>query len=185
MPLLPLEPCVFPTDLLDRPAAEEEGALWWVLHTRPRAEKTLARQCTTQGLPFYLPLYQKRWRSGGRSQTSYLPLFPSYLFLYGDYQVRTSALETNLVVQVLPVADQHALYTDLRRVGRLIDSGSALSPEDRLPPGMPVRVTSGPLAGLEGKVVRHEKGTRLFIEVRLLQRGVSIEIDGDAVEPLR
>src|SRR5262245_30520963 len=42
MPLLPAEPFLNPVHLFaDRPVAED--ALWWVLHTRPRAEKSIGR----------------------------------------------------------------------------------------------------------------------------------------------
>ena len=185
MPLLALEPSLFPETLLDAPVAEFGAAeQWWVLHTRPRAEKTLARQCVGRELPFFLPLYHKKWRSGGRTQNSYLPLFPGYVFLYGDAEVRQAALHTNLIASVIPVTDQEQLHADLVRVHRLIDAGSSLIPEDRLQPGSPVTVTSGPLAGLEGKVLRREKNLRFFVEVRLLQQGVSVELESWMIEPV-
>src|ERR1700736_5805449 len=106
MPLLPLEPFVYPNGLFDHPAGSaEETGRWWVLHTRPRAEKALARRLLGRNLPFFLPLYNKEWRSGGRSLCAYHPLFAGYLFLYGDGQQRLHALETNLVARVLPVDD--------------------------------------------------------------------------------
>jgi transcriptional antiterminator RfaH len=185
MPLLALEPSVFPEDLLASPTFEPaiEGC-WWVLHTRPRAEKALARQCINRELPFYLPLYHKKWRSGNRMQQSFLPLFPGYLFLFGDGEIRQAALQTNLVAQVIPVRDQEQLYSDLARVHRLIDAGTGVTPEERLQPGAPVMINSGPLAGLEGKVIRREKNLRFFVEVRLLQQGVSVAIDSWMIEPL-
>src|SRR6266496_2635572 len=169
MPLLALEPFLYPNDLFDLPALDaERPERWWVLHTRPRAEKALARQCLGRQLPFYLPLHQKKWRSGGRLQESFLPLFPGYVFLRGDELVRYAALETNLVANVIPVADQAQLHEDLVQVNRLIDSGSPLTPEERLQPGAKVRVMHGTLAGLEGRVLRREKNCRIFIEVRFL-----------------
>src|SRR5262249_33116911 len=78
---------------------------WWVLHTRPRAEKTLARKCLGRGTPFFLPVYQKEWRSRGRLLRSNLPLFPGYLFLRGTAEDRLHALETHLIVPTLPADD--------------------------------------------------------------------------------
>src|SRR5438874_1286208 len=102
MPLLSLEPCVFPEDLLSTPVpATGAPSRWWVLHTKPRAEKMLARKCLSRNLSFYLPLHQKEWRSRGRLRHSHLPLFPGYLFLYGDAESRLQALATNLVVRSL------------------------------------------------------------------------------------
>jgi transcription antitermination factor NusG len=185
MPLLALEPSLYPETLLTLPTLETDTQdRWWVLHTRPRAEKALARQCLGRELPFFLPLYHKKWRSGGRMQQSYLPLFPGYVFLFGDEEVRHAALETNLVAYAIPVIDQNQLHEDLVSLNRLIESEAAVAPEDRLEPGTPVKVIHGPLAGLEGKVLRREKNCRFFIEVRFLQRGVSAEIESWMVQPV-
>jgi transcription antitermination factor NusG len=185
MPLLPLEPYLSSEELLNSPAPEVDGEeRWWVLHTRPRAEKALARQCLQHDLPFYLPLYHKRWRSKGRMQSSYLPLFPGYLFLYGDGDTRLGALETNLVAQVLAVTDQQQIHEDLARVNRLIATDSELTPEGRWEPGSPVVVTQGPLAGMEGKVIRRGKNRVFLIEVRFLHQGVSVELESWMIEPL-
>src|SRR5205807_8304193 len=131
----------------EQPEAVEVGR-WWVLHTRPRAEKTLARRFQGRGIPYFLPLYHREWRSNGRQFRSYLPLFPGYVFLHGDEFARLAALETNLVAQVLPVEDQHQLYADLRRVYKLLSTGAPVMPEDRLAPGDTVEVVKGPFTGL-------------------------------------
>jgi transcriptional antiterminator RfaH len=183
MPLLALEPFVYPDDLLQKPAANGDDACWWVLHTRPRAEKAMARKLLDRSRSFFLPLYQREWRHRGRLLRSHLSLFPSYLFLHGDREARLAALETNLVVNVLPVEDQAQLHADLARVYHLITTGAVLSPEDRVQPGTRVRITNGALAGLEGKVIRRGKHLKLFVEVQFLQRAVSAEIESWMIEP--
>ena len=183
MPLLPPGPVIFPEHLLRQPPAEEGAACWWVLHTRPRAEKTLARKCRERDLPFFLPLYRKRWVREGRHLASHLPLFPGYLFLHGDGAARAAALQTNLVAQALPVADQARLWADLSRVYRLVTSAAPLAPERCLPAGTPVEITGGPLAGLEGKVLRHGRRLRLVVEVRFLQQAVAAEIESWMIQP--
>jgi transcriptional antiterminator RfaH len=157
---------------------------WWVLHTRPRAEKALARQLLARGLPFFLPLYHRQWRNKGRLQSSHLPLFPGYIFLRGDNDVRVGALATNLIANVLPVADQGRLYADLLRVHHLMATNSVLTPEERLEPGTPVRITAGTFAGLEGKILRRGMNLHFFVEVCFLQRGVSVEIESWMFEAL-
>ena len=184
MPLLSLETYVFPEDLLARPPAETGDAEdWWVLHTRPRVEKCLARRFLDRQVSYFLPLYERQWRKRGRLFRSYLPLFPGYLFVHGGSQVRLAALETNLVARVLPVPDQGQLQADLQRVYRLVTSGQVLRPEQRLLPGSWVEIIGGPMQGLEGKVIRSAKGLKFFVEVEFLQRGVSVEIDSSMIQP--
>lgn len=185
MPLLPLEPFLFPEDLFAQPApAEGSAACWWVLHTRPRAEKALARKFIRRGTAFFLPLYQKQWRSRGRLMASHMPLFPGYVFLFGDGQARHQALETNAVARVLPVVNQQQLHDDLAAVHRLMISGVSLAPEDRIEPGARVEITNGPFSGMEGVVLRRGGQRKFIIEVRLLQRGVSVELESWTVQPV-
>jgi transcription antitermination factor NusG len=182
MPLLPREPCIFPDGLLAAPESVS-GFRWWVLHTRPRAEKSLARRLLPHHIPFFLPIYERSRRSRGRLLTSHLPLFPGYVFIKSDDTGRVRALETNLVANCIAVTDQQRMHGDLERVYRLMMSDAPLGPEGRLLPGSPVAIIRGPLAGLEGKVVRRGGRLTFFVEVELLQQGVSVEIESWMIEP--
>jgi len=185
MPVLPQEPFLFPDGLLDEAETDPDAsARWWVLHTRPRAEKALARRLLSDSLAFFLPLHERQLRSSGRLLRSYLPLFPGYVFVHGDAQARLRALRTNLIANVIAVEDQKQLHADLGRVYRLITAGLPVGPEARLQPGTRVAITTGPLEGLEGKILRWGKRCKFFLEVQFLRQGVSVEIDEWMLEPL-
>jgi len=183
MPLLPPEVFVWPEDLLVQPLPAGETRRWWALHSRPRAEKTLARHFLGRELSFFLPLAKKRWRNRGRLFTSTSPLFPGYIFLWGDDEARVSALTTNQVAHCIRVEDQPQLHQDLARIHQLMVSGEPLTPEERIQPGDWVEITTGPLQGLQGKIIRRGKHLRFFVEVHFLQRGASVEIDGSMIRP--
>lgn len=184
MPLLPLEPFLYPDGLFAEPVLPPDQGRWWVLHTRPRAEKVLARRCLDRGLPFFLPLHRRAFRCGGRFRESFLPLFPGYLFLLGSDEARHAALTTNQVARVLPVDDQARLHADLSRIHQLLDSGAAVTPEERLLPGAPVEIINGPLAGLRGKVIRRGRHHVVFVAVNFLQRGASVEVEDWMLQPI-
>jgi hypothetical protein len=185
MPILAAEPSLFPDTLFSDVGDAEAVPDWLVIYTRARAEKALARRLLSRRVGFFLPLHERRWLSpAGRTRCSFLPLFPGYLFLHGATDARYHALETGLVSRCLSVADQRRLHRDLARVHRLICSGAPLLPEERLEPGSLVEFVFGSLAGLQGKVIRRGKQLRLVVEVELLQRGVSVEIDSHMVQAL-
>jgi transcription antitermination factor NusG len=179
MPLLLAEPYVYPETLLTAagPGLEDPDAHWWVLHCRPRTEKALARQLLGRSVSFFLPVYHRRWQSRGRLLSSYPPLFSGYLFLYGDANARLVAVETNHVVNTLTVVHQEQLTADLTQIRRMMDVDVLLTPEERLLPGTIVEIIAGPLAGLEGKIIKRGRQHHFVLEVRLLQQGVSVEID--------
>jgi transcriptional antiterminator RfaH len=185
MPLLPLEPIVFPEDLLSEPTPPlDEMSRWWVLHTRPRSEKALGRRLLKHAIPFFLPLHEHRSLRRGRLLSSFLPLFPGYVFMCGDEESRLQAVKTNFVASCLAVSDQDRLRADLARVHRMLGAGLSLVPEDRLVPGMRVVITTGPLMDLEGTILRRGRHLRFFVEVQFLQRGVSAEIESWMFRPL-
>ena len=192
MPVLAPEPYIYPDNIIDSELEDatdligEEEERWWVLHLRPRSEKSLSRRLFRNHISFFLPLYERRRRIQRRQVCSYLPLFPGYLFLRGGETARRIAIETNLVVGSLFVEDQQRIRKDLSFILRLMQSGSALSPTERLQPGMPAEIISGPLSGIRGTILR-KTGARVLkfvIEVKLLQRGTSVEVDSSMVQPL-
>lgn len=185
MPLLEAEPRAFPDTMFSAPESLAElGGCWWVLYTRSRMEKALARKLRAREIPFYLPQYEQTWKSAGRKRTSFLPLFPGYVFLFGDEYARLAALETNLLCTTFRVPDQQRLYDDLCRVERVLGGAVPVAPETELPVGAPVELTAGAFRGLTGKVVRRGDQTRLVVEVEFLRRGVSIEVEEWALRPL-
>src|SRR5262245_35774698 len=184
MPILPPEPTTYPNELFTESDWTPAGGRWWALHTKPRAEKAISRNLYARKVPFFLPLYSQPSRLRGRAP-SFLPLFPSYLFVHGDEHARISALETNQVVQVLNVPDQIQLHTDLTRVFRLLSGELPLSPENGFQPGTEVQIVAGPFQGIQGKLVRAAGKTRLVVEVKFLQQGVSVEVEAWMVRDLK
>jgi transcription antitermination factor NusG len=135
-------------------------------------------------MPFYLPLARRRLRVRGRPLTSFVPLFPGYLFLLADRDERVAALATRRVVRTLEVADQEGLWRDLRQIYQLIASGAPVTPEDKLVPGAAVEIRCGPLAGLRGVIVRAASGHRFVVQVDFIQRGASVLIDEATLTPI-
>jgi transcription antitermination factor NusG len=186
MPILPPEPFAFPANPFDAPDVRPHGCEWLVLHTKSRAEKALARWLLAASVRFFLPLYKKPPVRPGveRGAITHAPLFPGYLFVWGDADARYHALASNHVAQCLPVPDQGALESDLSAVYRLMTGELPVAPERPLAPGTPVEVIAGPFAGMTGRLIRSGAQTRLFIEVRMINQGVSVELDRSAVRPL-
>jgi transcription antitermination factor NusG len=183
MPVLAHEPALFPQDLFcieQRPADSQRR--WYVMYTKPRQEKSLARHLIAAEVPFYIPLVTKRWRLRNRPIESYVPLFPCYAFILADRQERLTVLGTQRIVRPLDVVDQNQLWHDLSQVERLLASGAPILPEEKLQPGTQVVIKAGPLRGLQGTILRTERGRRFSVQVNFIQRGASILLDDYLLE---
>ena len=191
MPILPKQQDIYPDDLLDvvKGAAGREppvaGGRWVAFYTLSRREKDLMRKLQAAGVPFYGPMVRRRLHSaGGRVRSSYVPLFPGYVFSHVDDEQRRAALATNTVARWIPIVDERMLVDDLRAIKRLIDTEKPLTPEARIEPGQLVRVRTGALRGLEGTVVKRRGAERLVVAVRFLNQGASIELEDVDLERL-
>ena len=180
MPILKKETDVFPEKLLDEITRFESA---WLFSLLSRREKEFMRRLLAKNIAFYGPTLEKRFRSpNGRFRTSYSPLFPNYVFVFGSEEDRYEAMTTNCVSKYSPITDLEQLQKDLQQIQFVLNSGVAITAEEKLEPGDPVYVKNGPFKGFEGEVIRREGQTRLLVFVHFIEQGVSMEIDQSQLE---
>ncbi len=182
MPILKPEVELFPSHLFELSRA---GHPWWVAIVRSRQEKGLARHLAAREVGFYLPQAKKETLRAGRTFVSSLPLFPGYVFFRGPAAARLEALQSNLIVQVLPVPGQEELQRELAGLRQLQLSGARLVPLPYLAVGDEVEVMDGPFQGWTGKVLREKGRLRLVVSITLLRQSVAAELDREVLAPLR
>jgi transcriptional antiterminator RfaH len=170
------------TDMIPR-----VGSLpWFALQIRSRYEKIAATLLRGKGYELFLPLYKSRRCWSDRIKELELPLFPGYLFCRFDPLDRLPILVTPGVIQVVGIGRNPAPVDDaeITNIQTAVQSGLPRQPWPFLQSGQRVRVECGPLRGLEGIVVVFKGRHRLVLSVTLLQRSVTVEVDGAWVRPL-
>ena len=168
---------LFPDDVLDAVSGN-----WWVAHTKARMEKAFAWDLFRKQIPYFLPMIERVRISGGKKRRTKLPVFTSYVFFRGDSQQRVAALATNRLCQVVPVPDQAQLTRELRNIRRVIDEKQTIDFFPVAAVGRRCRITSGPLEGMEGTVIRRDGVTRMVLQVSILGQGAAVEIEPDLLE---
>jgi transcription antitermination factor NusG len=175
------------TTLLEQPelaAPDINGTeSWFALVTRPRHEKVASEALTGKGLETFLPLIQRRHQYGRRSREFDVPLFPGYLFCRFHASNRLPVVTTPGIVRIvgagaspIPVSDIELLSLQIAMRERI-----PAHPHEFLPGGAKVAITKGPLAGIEGIVVKERDPLRMVVSIDLLQRSVLLEIPTDRV----
>jgi transcription antitermination factor NusG len=158
---------------------------WFAVAVRPQHEKAVAGALRARGIEQYLPLYRARRRWSDRWKELDLPLFAGYVFVRFAPAGRREVLTTPGLVAIVGFGGRPAeiLPEQIAAVRRLSDSGLRLEPWPFLKTGQRVRIERGPLAGLEGVLVRVKAPWRLIVSVDLLERSVAAEVDREAVAP--
>lgn len=159
---------------------------WYAVYTCANHEKRVAAQLGEREVEHFLPLYRsvRRWKD--RRVELELPLFPGYVFARVAFRERLRVLQIPSVAQVVGFGGRPAALPDEQIEALRTGLGNSLAaePHPYLTAGRRVRVLRGPLAGLEGAVVRRKKRVRFVISVDLIQRAVAVEVDEADLLPL-
>ena len=166
-------------------AAEHFG--WYAIQVAAKKEKLVASVLTEKGYECFLPLYPKRTTWSDRIKVTSVPLFRGYVFSRFDVRFRLPILVTLSVQDVVGNGKIPAAIPerDLDAIRIVLQNGVPIEPCDCLQAGDVVRVTKGPLAGIEGSFIQYRGSSRLILSVPLIQRSVAVEIDRLYIEPVQ
>jgi transcription antitermination factor NusG len=159
---------------------------WYAIYTRHQHEKTVAQILTEKGFDTFLPLYATTHKWKDRTKALTLPLFPCYVFLKGGIERRLQIITTPGIHGLVSSAGQPAAIPDveIETIRRVVESGTRVEIHPFLKCGNWVRVKCGPLAGVEGILVRKKNVSRLVLTVEILGTAAAIEVAAFQVEAL-
>jgi transcription antitermination factor NusG len=157
---------------------------WYALQTKARHEKAVSSYLRLQGVEEFLPLYKSRREWSDRVRVVELPLFGGYIFCRLDPKSLVSVLNTPGVIHVLGYGTEPAPVPEgeIAAIRRLLESDLPALPCPYLKAGVTVRIRSGAMKGLEGRLERIKNHCRLVLSINLLQRSVALEVDPESVE---
>src|SRR3989449_3314474 len=162
---------------------------WHALWTRSHCEQLVHDQLAVKGFDLFLPRIDQWSRRGGVRRLTGVPLLPGYVFLHGamDKASYVEVLKARGLVQVVGERwDRLATISDgeIDAIQRIVGARVPTLPYPYLREGQRVRITRGPLADVEGILVRTKPNRGLLVvSVDLLQRSVAAHVDCTWVVP--
>jgi len=148
-----------------------------VLRTRLRYELVAAGAVLARAVESYVPLVEAK-----RSTQPMVPLFPGYVFLRGSREDAFAIDRTGRVAQIIDIVDQTRATSELSNIYLALSRDATLAQFPYLRKGVRVEVRTGPLRGLQGIIEDWAKRDRLILQVEILGRGVSLEVDGGLLD---
>jgi transcription antitermination factor NusG len=167
-------------------AAPVDAIHWYAAYTRANHEKTVAGHLAQRSVECFLPCYEsvRRWKD--RRVRLQMPLFPGYVFVRIPLQDQMRVREIPGVARIIGFSGVPAIISDdeieIMRDG--FAQGICAQPHPYLTIGRRVRVVAGPLAGLQGILLKRKKQTRFVISLELIMRSIAVEIDTSELQPV-
>jgi transcription antitermination factor NusG len=165
--------------------ADKEAAIilnWWLAKTRSQAEKAVAKKLKIMGEKFFLPIIVIEKTAGGRRVVCNAPLYPGYLFIAGEEDTPQHVFPSSHIVCMNQVRDKRTLLNQLCLTWQFMQSRRVIRLEGKCDSGQLVRVSSGPLCGICGRLIDEERTPRRLVVSGILTCGdVSIELQKDEV----
>jgi transcriptional antiterminator NusG len=169
------------------PEREPTHPHWYALYTRSHCEQLVYDQLTAKGFAVFLPKMEIWSRRGGIRHRIPTPMFPSYLFLHHGMH-KLSFIEINKVRGLVRILgerwDRLSVVPDaeIEAIQRVLSAELPVIPHPYLREGQRVRITHGPLMGVEGILVQSKPNKGLLVlSVELLRRSIAVEVDSTLV----
>src|SRR5258708_7928326 len=159
---------------------------WYAAYTCANHEKRVREQLEQRSVESFLPVYEtvRRWKD--RRMQLQMPLFPGYVFVRMALADRLRVLQVPSVVHLVgfnghlsPLPDE-----EIEGLKKGLAGGVRAEPHPFLTVGRRVRLKSGPLAGMQGILLRRKGKFRVVISIDLIQRAVAVDAEATDVESL-
>jgi transcription antitermination factor NusG len=157
---------------------------WYALYTTSQHEKSVVRHLDLRNIESFLPTYEsvRIWKNRQHKKVA-LPLFPSYLFVRINHYERTKVLQAPGVLQIIgKKSEPESLAESEIDFLRSHVSGRKFEPYQELVLGRKVRITNGPMQGIQGTLVRKNNSLRFVITIELINQNASVEVDAKELE---
>jgi transcriptional antiterminator RfaH len=154
---------------------------WYLIHTKPRQEKSALQNLTQQGYACYLPILPTEKLRQGSLTVADEPLFPRYLFIQlgmGDSARSWSPIRSTKGVSRLVSFGNEPAKVDDRLIDLLKSQEDAVQgqPQRLFTRGERVRLTDGAFAGIEGIYQMADGESRVMVLIELLSKPVQLRI---------
>jgi transcription antitermination factor NusG len=141
---------------------------WYAIYTRPRWEKKVNLLLKEKGVESYCPLNKVKRKWSDRLKTIEEPLFKSYVFVKVNDGEKTAVRMTTGVINFVYWNKKPAIVKEkeIQTIKRFLDEHENIEVYSReLKLNDRVRITSGSLMDLEGKILEvRRKAVKIAIE---------------------
>jgi transcription termination/antitermination protein NusG len=160
---------------------------WFAAYVRSRHESHVAQHLASRSVETFLPQYKSERKWSDRKVELELPLFSGYIFVHINVHFKLQVLEAPGVLYLVgahgcpePLED-----AEIEQLKMALMNGNDPRPHPFITVGERVVITRGRLEGYQGFVVREKNKHRIVLQMDLINKAMSVEVDADAIAPVR
>lgn len=153
---------------------------WFVIITKPRAEKKVGKSLDKMGITNYVPVQKQLRQWHDRKKWVEVPVFNSYVFVRIPEKERKEVFQIKSILKYLTFGGEPASLRpqEIERIKTLCGyTGEIILHSNNFAVGEKVQVTVGPFIGFIGTLVSIESKDKLSIEFPQLHCSALVEID--------
>jgi transcription antitermination factor NusG len=159
---------------------------WHVIYVRSRSEKKVYNELEFEGIEAYLPLQRKLRQWSDRKKWVEMPLISGYLFVFIAPKEYEKVLKTFGVVAYVRFEGKAAIVPDyqIEYIKKMLHEPDInIEITHQFPvKGDQIVVISGPLIGLNGKLISFKGKRRVAIEIIQLNLSILVEVQLSDIE---
>lgn len=152
---------------------------WYAFVTRSRYEKVCEKLLKAKGFEVFLPLQKVSRKWSDRIKEIEKPLISGYIFVRIDNKFKFDVLNTEGVARIISFNNIDAIIPekDITNIKNLLSFSNNIETIDLgLEIGKEIKITSGPLKGLKGKLLKIKNKGKIIIEIESIGKGIIVEI---------
>lgn len=154
---------------------------WYLVHTKPRQERTALHNLEQQGYECYLPTLPLEKQRAGQIRVVIDPLFPRYLFIrlgLGESARSWHPIRSTKGVNRLVTFGNQPTMIDTKLVEQIMAREVAMRdrPTSLFSHGEQVVLTQGALAGIEGIYEMAEGEHRAVVLIDILSKSTAFNV---------
>ena len=167
---------------------QSQKKFWYAVYLKSKHEFKTEKKLREKDIEVFLPIIERIRQWKDRKKVVSFPLFPGYIFvnIRDDYDRMLSILKTPGVVRFLSLQGKSCPIPEEQIISlkKLIENKEQIDPHPYINEGEQVRITSGPLAGVEGTLIEKLNHNYLILSIDLIKQGAAVKIDAFDIEPV-
>lgn len=161
---------------------------WFAVQTKARHEKRIEAELNEKGIIALVPVIRESHCWSDRTKVVEVPVFSCYAFVrLADAAQKLEVLKTPGVFRFVSANGKPAPIpaSEIDGIQAVLDAKLPITSCGFLRVGQRVRVRGGSLDGVEGVLLGSKGDHRLVVSIELIQKSISVTIEGYAVEPVQ